>query len=74
MPEMLRGDPARLWAGIGAYMNPAEQTVQMIDASREADAGGIVLFSFDWIVTEGRAGPGAPYLDRISDAFRGRRP
>lgn len=66
------GHPTRVWAGIGAYMNPAETTVEMIDLSRASDTGGVVLFSFDWIVEQGGVGPGAPYLDRISDALRGR--
>lgn len=66
------GDPTRVWAGIGAYMNPAETTIQMIDLSRAADAGGVVLFSYDWIVEQDRAGPGAPYLERVSEALRGR--
>lgn len=61
------GDPARVWAGIGAYMNSADGTIRMIDAARGADAGGIVLFSYDWIVGEGR-GSGTPYLERLGQA------
>lgn len=61
------GDPSRVWAGIGAYMNSADGTIRMIDAAWGADAGGIVLFSYDWIVGEGR-GVGTPYLERLSRA------
>lgn len=65
-------DPRRVWAGIGAYMNPVEGTIEMIDLSRALGAGGIVLFSYDWIVGEGRGDSDRPYLTRIGAARFGR--
>ena len=36
-----------LWAGIGAWRLPPEQTIQHIALARKAGASGIVLFSYD---------------------------
>ncbi len=66
------GSPGRLWAGIGAYMNPAIATVDMIDRARAEGAGGIVLFSYDWMVGEGRGDPDDPYLQQVGRARFGR--
>lgn len=62
------GDPRRVWAGIGAYMNTASGTMEMIDIARAEDAGGIVIFSYDWAVGEGRGDPADPLLQRIGRA------
>ena len=67
------GSRERVWAGIGAYMNTAETTIEMIDAARGEDAGGVVLFSYDWVVGEGIGDPANPFLARIGRArFSGR--
>jgi uncharacterized lipoprotein YddW (UPF0748 family) len=67
------GRRERVWAGIGAYLNPADRTVDMIDTARAEDVGGVVLFSYDWVVGEGRGDPEDPYLARIGRArFGGR--
>ncbi|MEQ1857536.1 MAG: family 10 glycosylhydrolase [Longimicrobiales bacterium] len=44
----------RVWAGIGAYMNSAAGTLDKIDIARAEDSGGVILFSYDWIVGEGQ--------------------
>ncbi len=62
----------RLWAGIGAYMNSARGTIEMIDLARAGGAGGVVLFSYDWAVGEGRGDPDDPLLDRIGRERFGR--
>lgn len=62
------GDRQRVWAGIGAYMNTDEGTVEMIDIARAEGAGGVVLFSYDWAVGEGRGDPADPFLQRIGRA------
>lgn len=66
------GHPDRVWAGIGAYMNTAERTLGMIDIARTEDAGGLVLFSYDWAVGEGRGDPDHPFLSRIAEGGFGR--
>jgi len=67
------GDRRRVWAGIGAYLNTPERTLDMIDLARLEDAGGVVLFSYDWVVTEGSDQSGSPLLRRIGRArFEGR--
>jgi len=62
------GDRRRVWAGIGAYMNTASGTMGMIDIARAEGAGGVVLFSYDWAVGEGRGSPDDPLLQRIGRA------
>lgn len=66
------GTPERIWAGIGAYMNPAEGTLGMIDIARAEGAGGVVLFSYDWAAGEGQGDPTDPLLRRIGRARFGR--
>lgn len=66
------GSSARVWAGIGAYMNTTESTIGMIDIARIEGAGGVVLFSYDWAVGEGRGDPNDPLLRRIGRARFGR--
>ena len=67
------GDRQRVWAGVGAYLNTAEGTVDMIDVARAEDAGGVILFSYDWAVGEGRGDPANPFLQRVGRARFGRR-
>ncbi len=62
------GDRRRMWAGIGAYMNTPEATIQMIDIARAEDSGGVVIFSYDWVVGEGEGNPADPLLERIGRA------
>jgi uncharacterized lipoprotein YddW (UPF0748 family) len=64
--------PDRVWAGIGAYMNSPAGTLRMIDIAREEGAGGVVLFSYDWVVGEGKGDPGDPLLQRIGRERFGR--
>ncbi len=65
-------DPRRVWAGIGAYMTTAEGTMEMIDIARGEGAGGVVLFSYDWAVGEGRGDPDDPFLERVGRGRFGR--
>lgn len=66
-------DRYRVWAGIGAYLNTPEGTLDMIDLARNEDAGGVILFSYDWAVGEGRGNPANPLLRRIGRARFGSR-
>jgi len=59
------GDRTRVWAGIGAYLDTFGGTVDKIDLARLEDAGGIVLFSYDWAASEGRGSAADPYLRRL---------
>jgi uncharacterized lipoprotein YddW (UPF0748 family) len=40
-----------VWAGVGAYRLTAPATLQHIEAARRAGAAGVVLFSYDALVT-----------------------
>jgi uncharacterized lipoprotein YddW (UPF0748 family) len=59
------GSGDRLWAGIGAYLNGYEGTVEKIDIARREGAGGVVLFSYDWAANEAPADGGVPFLVRV---------
>jgi len=59
------GHRERVWAGIGAYMDTLGGTLDKIDAARAEDAGGVVLFSYDWAVGEGRGSAADPFLQRL---------
>ncbi len=59
------GHRERVWAGIGAYMDTLRGTLDKIDLARSEDAGGFVLFSYDWAAGEGRGSATDPYLQRL---------
>jgi uncharacterized lipoprotein YddW (UPF0748 family) len=62
----------RAWAGVGAYLNGLEGTLEKIDLARTHDAGGIVLFSYDWAANEAPGTDDEPFLQRVGRArFRG---
>ena len=66
------GDRTRVWAGIGAYLNTTDDTIGMIDIARREGAGGVVLFSYDWVAGEGIGDPANPLLQRLGRARFGR--
>jgi len=62
------GGRDRVWAGIGAYRQPADSTVAKIRAAREIGARGIVLFSYNSAVRKSEFNPDADYLHRVMKA------
>jgi len=62
---------ARVWAGIGAYKNTVDGTVEQIGVARSLGAAGVVLFSYDFMARHGGMRPGESYLLAVRDrAFR----
>jgi uncharacterized lipoprotein YddW (UPF0748 family) len=59
------GSRRRVWAGIGAYMDTVGGTLDKIDLARAEDAGGVVLFSYDWAVSDGSRGAADPFLEQV---------
>lgn len=60
----------RLWAGIGVYLTTYDGTVSKIDIARRQGAGGVILFSYDWAVSEGEMAGGVSFLERVGrEAF-----
>jgi uncharacterized lipoprotein YddW (UPF0748 family) len=59
------GHRERVWAGIGAYMDTLGGALDKIDLARAEDAGGVVLFSYDWAARDGRGDAADPYLRRL---------
>ncbi|MEX2466315.1 MAG: family 10 glycosylhydrolase [Gemmatimonadota bacterium] len=67
------GERERTWAGIGAWLNGIDGTLQKIDLARARGVGGIVLFSYDWAVTAASGEDEEPFLSRIArERFGGR--
>ncbi len=63
----------RVWAGIGIYQNTYRGTLDKIDLARRLGTRGVVLFSYDWAVSEGESDQGRSFLDRVGvEAFRRR--
>lgn len=62
----------RLWAGIGAYLNGYEGTVEKIDIARREGAGGVILFSYDWAANDAPSAGGLPFLVRVGREKFGR--
>ena len=62
------GTRGRVWAGVGAYRNPVERTVQHIDLARAAGVGGVAVFSYH-LPSATPPPPGTkPSLERIGGA------
>ena len=59
----------QVWAGIGAYRQPVEGTLEKISVARELGAGGFILFSYDFAIRASENNPHADYLPRIRDAL-----
>ncbi|MFB3853638.1 MAG: glycoside hydrolase family 10 protein [Vicinamibacterales bacterium] len=55
-----------VWAGIGAYRISPSQTIENIRIARRLGASGIVLFSYDSLVTPARGAAG--YLEDVARA------
>lgn len=62
------GRQDRIWAGIGAYLNGYDGTLDKIDIARREGAGGVILFSYDWASTEGSPSGSVPFLERVGRA------
>lgn len=54
-----------LWAGIGAYRLSTSQTIENIQTARRLGAAGIVLFSYDSLISMPR---GSEYLSQVGRA------
>jgi len=62
---------ARVWAGIGAYKNTVDGTVEQIGVARSLGTAGVVLYSYDFMARHGGMRPGESYLLAVRDrAFR----
>jgi len=55
----------QVWAGIGAYRQPVEATLEKISAARQLGAQGFILFSYDSSVRVSELNPQGDYLERV---------
>lgn len=63
--------PDPVWAGVGAYLIPARETVAQVQAARDLGLAGVALFSYRSMTEPDSAGvPTSDYLERVArDAF-----
>jgi uncharacterized lipoprotein YddW (UPF0748 family) len=64
---------SRVWAGVGAYQNSFQGTVEKIRLARNLGTRGVVLFSYDWAVSEGPHLGYPDFLRRVAEEGFGRR-
>ncbi len=57
-----------VWAGIGSYLTGLDGTLRKILIARDLGADGIVLFSYDWVVSADGGG-GDRFLERVGRSF-----
>jgi len=61
----------RVWAGIGVYQNSYRGTVDKIRIAESLGTRGLVLFSYDWAVSQGESAGGLTFLERVgAEMFR----
>jgi uncharacterized lipoprotein YddW (UPF0748 family) len=64
---------SRVWAGVGVYQNTFRGTVDKIRLARNLGTRGVVLFSYDWAVSEGQSLGYPDFLQRVAEeGFRRR--
>ena len=64
------GDREQVWAGVGAYLNPVERTVEQIARARALGVGGVAVFAYSKAADPPPGDP-APVLQQIgAAAFR----
>ncbi|MGE0101682.1 MAG: glycoside hydrolase family 10 protein [Blastocatellales bacterium] len=60
----------RVWGGIGAWRQTADQTIEKINVARELGAQGFILFSYDSSIQASPLNPQADYLKRVHEALK----
>lgn len=59
----------QVWAGIGAYKQTADDTIEKIKTTRELGAQGFVLFSYDSSIKVSELNPQGNYLEIVRDVL-----
>jgi len=63
----------RVWAGVGIYQNTFRGSVDKIRIAGNLGTRGVILFSYDWAVSDGEGRGTQTFLQRIAEeAFRRR--
>jgi hypothetical protein len=60
-------DSTPVWAGIGAYRLPIQRTIANVRAARREGAAGVLLFSYDSLVSP--PAPPSSYLPSLRRAL-----
>jgi uncharacterized lipoprotein YddW (UPF0748 family) len=59
----------QVWAGVGAYRQAVEGTLEKISTARELGAQGFILFSYDFAVRPSEHNPQGNYLERVREGL-----
>lgn len=57
-----------VWAGIGAYRQPPDGTIEKIALGRRIGVDGLILFSYGDVTRASEHAPAGDYLDRVGKA------
>lgn len=60
----------QVWAGIGAFKQPAESALEKVRVTREVGAQGFILFSYDSSVKASDLNPQGDYLEKLHAGLR----
>jgi len=67
------GGRNRVWAGVGVYRNTYRGTIDKMRIAGSLGTRGVVLFSYDWAVSEGESEGNRTFLERVgAEGFRRR--
>lgn len=60
----------QIWAGIGAFKQPAASAIEKIQVTRELGASGFILFSYDSAVKVSHLNPQGDYLEKVRGVLK----
>src|SRR5262249_11453174 len=60
----------RVWGGIGAHKQTAEDAVEKIRVARELGAQGFILFSYDSTIKVSEVNPQGDYLEKVRNGLK----
>jgi len=72
--RIMAGSRERVWAGIGAYLNSVEETLQQIGYARGGEVGGVVVFAYGAAASTPPEPDGPQPLEQIGRSAFGAQP
>jgi uncharacterized lipoprotein YddW (UPF0748 family) len=60
----------QVWGGIGAFKQTAESSLEKIQVTRQLNADGYILFSYDSSIQVSDLNPQGDYLERMNEALK----
>jgi uncharacterized lipoprotein YddW (UPF0748 family) len=60
----------QVWGGIGAFKQTAESSLEKIQVTRQLNADGFIIFSYDSSIQVSALNPQGDYLERMKEALK----